>query len=259
MTFMVIICGGFGCIAIVGYLSLIVELSLLDGRCRIGVPTKVSFPLLGFDVGLNFLLTGLFLWLLRPMLSHHGLLSFKGWFGARIAKKLRFGAGRGSAVQYSDVQRQAMNKNIKILLWKCLIGSTLVMLPTVGNMAQFYVMNGGELAWICLTICTLDGKFLNGILSALTQLTFPTVSWGVLIINWLTIGSAQAEKNLTFLMSQQTVSGRNRAVPLISTPSPGGSMLELAHPAVLRDAGKLLDVDKSVTPVRRLESVSLCV
>lgn len=30
-----------------------------------------------------------------------------------------------------------------------------------------------------------------------------TVSWGVIVVNWLTIGSAEAENNLTTLMSQR--------------------------------------------------------
>lgn len=31
------------------------------------------------------------------------------------------------------------------------------------------------------------------------------VSWGVIVVNWLTIGSAEAESNLTTLMSQRTL------------------------------------------------------
>lgn len=173
---MLIICGGFGTIAIIGYLSPIVELSPLDGKCRIGLPPQVSFPLMCFDVGVNFLLTGVFIWLLRPVLANHGLLSVSGFFGNTVVKKVvkmvckggerpnhprgaESSGGRGP--QYTDTQLHAMNKNIKTLLWKCLVGSTLVMLPTVGNMAQFYIMKGRELGWICLTICTLDGKRLS--------------------------------------------------------------------------------------------------
>ncbi|KAF1961728.1 hypothetical protein CC80DRAFT_574320 [Byssothecium circinans] len=243
ITFMVLIVGGFGSIAIIGYLSPIVELSRLDGRCRIGLPPKVSFPLMCFDIGVNFLLTGLFFWLLKPVLSHHGLLSLSGLFGEKIVKRLRYGrwgVGRGNKIQYSGAQKHEMNKNIKILLWKCLIGSALVMLPTVGNMAQFYIMKGRELGWICLTICTLD------------------VSWGVLIINWLTMGSAQAEKYLTTLMSQQTLYAREGPALLIPSPSAGGSVQEFAvglpRPVVLRDVGQLMSVDSAVTSVKRSES-----
>jgi hypothetical protein len=158
---MFIICGGFGTIAIVGYLSPVVELSKLDGRCRIGLPPRVSFPLLCFDVAINFLLTGVFFWLLRPVLDFHGLLKASTWFGAKFTNKVKKSVTKrevalDSALEGASI-KSAMNKNIKVLLWKCLIGSTLVMLPTVANMTQFYIMNSRELGWVCLTICTLDG------------------------------------------------------------------------------------------------------
>lgn len=160
---MLIICGGFGTIAIIGYLSPVVELSKLDGRCRIGLPPRVSFPLLCFDVAVNFLLTGVFFWLLRPVLNFHGLLKMSAWFGERLTSKVKQSVRKreievDTATEGASL-KSAMNKNIKTLLWKCLVGSTLVMLPTVANMAQFYIMNSRELGWVCLTICTFDGKW----------------------------------------------------------------------------------------------------
>lgn len=159
---MFIICGGFGTIAIIGYMSPIVELSELDGRCRIGLPPRVSFPLLCFDVVVNFLLTGVFFWLLRPVLDFHGLLKMSTWFGEKFASKVKHSIRKREAEVETSLEgaslKSAMNKNIKTLLWKCLLGSTLVMLPTVANMTQFYIMNSRELGWVCLTICTLDGK-----------------------------------------------------------------------------------------------------
>ena len=38
------------------------------------------------------------------------------------------------------------------------------------------------------------------------------VSWGIIIVNWLTIGSAKAESNLTTLMSQRTLCNSNTEV-----------------------------------------------
>ena len=159
---MLIVVGGFGSIAIVGYMSPVVELSHLDGRCRIGLPPKVSFPLLCFDVVVNFLLTGVFFWLLRPVLDFHGLLSISNWFGVKLNRRVQQSMHKRERSLQRETDggslKSAMNKNIRTLLWKCLIGSTLVMLPTVGNMAQFYVMDSRELGWVCLTICTLDSK-----------------------------------------------------------------------------------------------------
>lgn len=139
-----------------------VELSKLDGRCRIGLPPRVSFPLLCFDVAVNFLLTGVFFWLLRPVMNFHGILKASTWFGDKLTSKVKKSVRRREVELESALEgaslKSAMNKNIKTLLWKCLIGSTLVMLPTVANMTQFYIMNSRELGWVCLTICTLDGK-----------------------------------------------------------------------------------------------------
>lgn len=158
---MFIICGGFGAIAIVGYLSPVVELSKLDGRCRIGLPPRVSFPLLCFDVAINFVLTGVFFWLLRPVLDFRGFLKVSAWLGDKFTSKVKKSVRKREVELESALEgtslKSAMNKNIKALLWKCLIGSTLVMLPTVANMTQFYIMNSRELGWVCLTICTFDG------------------------------------------------------------------------------------------------------
>lgn len=156
---MAIILGGFGTIAIIGYTSPIVELSQVDGRCRIGLPPKVSFPLLSFDVGVNFLLTGLFFWLLKPILNLHGGSWVAGIFGKKIETAVRRLIGKPS-VETGDPHPQlgVVKRSIKTLLWKSLIGSMLVMVPTVANMAQFYIMKGRELGWICLTICTLDSQ-----------------------------------------------------------------------------------------------------
>ena len=153
---MVAICGGFGSVAVIGFIFPVAELSQVDGRCRIGLPRKVAFPLLCFDVGLNFLLTGLFFWLLRPVLSLHNvapLTSLVGKMGITSRS-----VGNDQQLLHASPELKALNRHIKTLLWKCLIGSTLVMLPTVGNMVTFYIMRGRELGWICLTICTLDGE-----------------------------------------------------------------------------------------------------
>lgn len=159
LTGMLIICSGFGTITVVGYITPVYELSALDGRCRIGLPPRVSFPLLCFDIVVNFLLTGVFLWLLRPVLDLHGLLEVSTWFGGKAKRSIRRrDVGVETSLGGPASIQTAMNKNIKTLLWKCLIGSTLVMLPTVGNMAQFYIMKSRELGWVCLTICTLDGE-----------------------------------------------------------------------------------------------------
>lgn len=213
-----IMLGGFGSIAIVGYLSPVVELSHLDGRCRIGLPPKVSFPLLCFDVAVNFLLTGVFFWLLRPVLEFHGIMRGRNCCGLFRGKARREKRDEGPRSQENENLQLAMNVNIKALLWKCLIGSALVMLPTVGNMAQFYAMDSRELGWVCLTLCTFDSKSKSRVFLEMQGTdSRVAVSWGVIIVNWLTIGSAKAESNLTTLMSQRTLcnNSKNDVAPFL--------------------------------------------
>lgn len=83
-----------------------------------------------------------------------------------------------------------------------------------------------------------------------------TVSWGVLIVNWLTVGSAKAEKNLTTLISQQTIVGSEQgpnAPNQTVSRSRGNSFNNgVTSPAVvLHDEGKLAGVDGAVSQVRR--------
>ena len=77
-------------------------------------------------------------------------------------------------------------------------------------------------------------------------------------MNWLTIGSAKAEKNLTSLMTQQTttmdhMTTIDRGVPeqVLPSPSPGGSLDDVHQPAMLQDAGRLLVIDSRVSQIKR--------
>lgn len=155
---MVIIACGFGSIAIAGFIWPIADLSPHDGRCRIGVPYKVTIPLLSFDVVINTLLTGIFIYLLRPLLRF-GDMSNEEAPASRFTKGLRRilkSSDESSAVGVYPMNRNFL-KSIERLLWKSFIGSVLVMLPTVGNLAALLPLRGRELGWLCLTICTFDG------------------------------------------------------------------------------------------------------
>jgi hypothetical protein len=186
------ILAGLLALAINGYISPIAELSALDGRCRIGLPPQVSLALLLFDAGVHIALTAIFFYLLRPMVSFDGVITPTRKFDFRLFRL--FCSRECLADNDTDSRTSAINRNVQFLLWKSLCGSTVIMLSTVGNMTQLYVMNGKELGWICLTICTLDSMWLpTALILALTSIT---VSWGVIVTNWLTMGSAEAEDDL---------------------------------------------------------------
>ncbi len=166
---MVLVVTSFLGVSINAYLHPIIEMHS-DGRCHIGIPGKASIPFMAVDISVNIALTGVFFYLLRPVVKLHGLNTISGVFVKHSAKASEASQGR----KETSVQR-----NIRILLWKSLLGSMLIMLPTIANMVQFYITHGRELALLCLSLCVAD------------------VSWDAVVIHWLTFGSAEAEKELT--------------------------------------------------------------
>lgn len=50
-----------------------------------------------------------------------------------------------------------MVEKLDKLLLKTLLGSVLVMIPTVANLGAITVLNGRELDWVCLATCTFNG------------------------------------------------------------------------------------------------------
>jgi hypothetical protein len=157
---MLSIAGGFGSIAICGFLWPLADISSRDGRCRIGLPFKVTIPLLSFDVVINTALTATFIYLLRPLLRFGGMANSAvpaSLFSKGLRRILKRSARRRSMEMY-PVNVHFLT-SIEALLWKTFIGSLLVVLPTVANLAALYSLHGRELGWLCLTICTFDSKF----------------------------------------------------------------------------------------------------
>jgi hypothetical protein len=165
---MLMVIASFLGVAINAYLRPIIEMQD-DGRCHMGIPGGASIPFMAVDIGVDIALTTVFFYLLRPLVKLHGLNTLSGVFGRATVKIPHI----EQASKETPVQR-----NIRILLWKSLLGSMLIMLPTIANMVQFYITGGRELALICLALCVAD------------------VSWDAVVIHWLTFGSVEAERDL---------------------------------------------------------------
>lgn len=137
-----------GGVAVNTYSSPVITMVPEDGRCHIGIPGRASIPFMVMDIVVDVALTSVFVYLLRPVVKVHFLSKILAALGIRSMPTSEVEDERNDTV----VQR-----NIRTLLRKSLIGGLLIMIPTVANMVQFYIMNGKELALICLTICTFDG------------------------------------------------------------------------------------------------------
>lgn len=162
-----------------------------DGRCHFGIRSVASIPILSVNLFTNIVLTGIFFYLLRPVIKFHGLSTVSAAF-TRKSKN-------ASMTMQPSESESAIQRSIKTLLWKSVVGAILIELPVAGNMIQFIVTRGEELGMICLTLCMAD------------------VFWDALVIHWLTFGSsAAAEKDLlrsTENSSRQALTRRQDSFP----------------------------------------------
>ncbi|KAH6614981.1 hypothetical protein C7974DRAFT_56898 [Boeremia exigua] len=175
-----------------------------DGRCHFGIQPEASIPILVVNIVTNVSLTGMFFYLLRPVIKVNGLSASLG-----PSRKSKVEAVAAQPVQNNS----AVQRNIKTLLRKSIIGAILIELPVLANMAQFVVTGGKERGMACLTFCMADAF------------------WDALVIHWLTFGSsAAAEKDLlrsTGASSRQPLTGRQESIP-----SRCSSRREARQPAV---------------------------
>lgn len=140
----------------------VAEVSPIDGRCRIGIPRYTTILLLVYDVILNIILTLVFVYLLSPLIRS-GTLSVKAFPASRLTACLGNICSRSKSsknlIEFNQCN-QAIVKKIERLLLRTFIGSVLVMLPTVGNMAALSALRGRELGWVCLVACSFDSSFI---------------------------------------------------------------------------------------------------
>ncbi|KAF2083799.1 hypothetical protein K490DRAFT_10317, partial [Saccharata proteae CBS 121410] len=161
LTGMCVVLGGFGAIAVTAFMWPVAQMSA-DGICRIGLPFKVTAPLLTYDIVINVALTGLFVWLLKPLLTFSRNSHQKG-------KTALFANPKNLVGDARTVERQERTSNtLRKLVFKTIVGGTAVMIPTVANLGILFFMKGHEQGWLCLTICSLD------------------ITWAVVNVHWLT-------------------------------------------------------------------------
>lgn len=130
------------------YIHPVTEMWESDGLCHIGIPGIVSIPGLTIDVMGGIGLTGLFFYLLRPVIKVHD--------STHLSSMLRSSRAREATETQNSRNETAIQRNIRILLWKSIVGGVLVIIPTTANMIQFVITEGRELGMICLSICMLD-------------------------------------------------------------------------------------------------------
>jgi hypothetical protein len=139
-----------------------------DHTCRLGLPKGVSIALVLYDTGINFSLTAVFIWLIRPLLAFHRTSdpNSKSCFRDRLTKSFNTACGwiptirlPNSGGPYHQTVNQSLVNAVEWLVWKTLAGTVLIVMPTIANLVTLTAMGGKELAWVCFTVCTADSKF----------------------------------------------------------------------------------------------------
>ena len=156
----VIVLGGFGVIAVFAFLYPVTSLSKIDGKCRIGLPFKVTLPLLVYDILINLSLTAFFCFIGHQYLRGRTFKQMMAVFSAALpfhhSKKL-------------DTQENLL----MFMMIKGTMGALAIIMPTVANLAILFKLNGHEQGWLCFTVCTIDGRFspiLRAVYSGLMRL-----------------------------------------------------------------------------------------
>jgi hypothetical protein len=164
--FTIILVLGFGAIAIIAFIGAISEISPNDGKCRIGLPRFVTIPLLVFDVFINTLLTIIFVYFLGPVVrSNNSSKSAAPISGLVTSLGHCCDPERSRSIAF-HTGNPRVAKRINYLLWRTLIGTCLVIIPTVTNMLQSMILKGQELGFLCLVACNCDGRSSRYIISS---------------------------------------------------------------------------------------------
>ncbi|KAF2868532.1 hypothetical protein BDV95DRAFT_131276 [Massariosphaeria phaeospora] len=166
---MLVITIGFGTIAVCAFLWPIADIASDEKVCRIGLPARVTIPLLSFDVIITTTLTLIFVYLLRPLLRFSG--------ASKLAVPAsRFTKGMRRILASSAQAGRLVAKPVENLLWNSFVGSLLVMLPTIGNLVTLYWLDGREPSWVCLLACAAD------------------VTWATCVVHWIVLSPDTDEK-----------------------------------------------------------------
>lgn len=162
---MALVCLGFGAIAVISFVWALAEISPIDGKCRIGLPRKVTIPMLTYDIAINIGFTVLFVYLLWPLLSFHSQRSRSGHSNYWPRSLLQRGQRQPDIEIHEndqirvDVGNQRLRGVLRRLVFKTVIGGFLIMIPTAANLTLLFEMKGHEPGWLCFTVCFLDGMY----------------------------------------------------------------------------------------------------
>jgi hypothetical protein len=155
---------GFGTIAVLAFIYLVANVSPTDGQCRIGLQLGITVALLAYDMLVNMWLTGLFIKLAAKHITRFLPERVSRW-QILLNQRLRPQAHAQVISLPSDAKEEGdpvlatdASNDLAKLARKTMVGSSIMMLSTIVNLAVLLRFHGEEPGWVCLLICTIDGE-----------------------------------------------------------------------------------------------------
>lgn len=152
---MVITVGFFGGMALWCIATPHASISMQDGHCRIGSDMIPSYTTFSTDIIINIALTGVFVWLILPVLKNQRGLGTMSSASAHAPARSPFSI-RG--VLTNDVESDdRLSQSVKKMLRKNIIGSALTFAAGAINLIIYFVDATSQIAFVCYTLCIVDG------------------------------------------------------------------------------------------------------
>lgn len=140
----------FGPVIIHSYTNPVINMGPTKRRCYFGIKGTASIPILAVNLFIDLVLTGVFLYLLRPVV--------KSSSAPYPSLALKSQCDRMEPLMPLNTNETNVQRNIRTLLWKSIIGSLLIEVPMMANMIQFVITKGEELGTICLILCVVESE-----------------------------------------------------------------------------------------------------
>ncbi|CAI6309562.1 unnamed protein product [Periconia digitata] len=175
---MITVVGFFGGMALWAIATPHARIDIKDGHCRIGSDMVPSYTTFSSDIIINIALTGVFCWLIFPMLLNDARNPSQcGTEASRPERIDRKPSVVRGLLTRKSARNDQLSLSVKKMLKRNIIGSALTFFAGAINLVIYFVDATSQIAYVCFTLCIVD------------------VVFGVLVVQWLTFGSTKSDAN----------------------------------------------------------------
>jgi hypothetical protein len=158
------------CITLAGYGGIMgweyirpeARLSRDDGICWIGIQSEAAVAFMVLDTVTTVILTGVFIWHLRRVVTSSMDWSPRHIYGTRKGEPdpsaLRRFFGRHSRTGEGSYQAPLSRNNFRFMLIRNIIGSVILLVDTIVNKAIYISWGWAKMGHACLLMCLTDSK-----------------------------------------------------------------------------------------------------